>query len=73
MVYRGRVKNGVIVINEPGEISEGTEVEVHVLKSNGETAKTEVRPWLKFSGVIDDLPPDASMRVDEILYGRPDE
>jgi hypothetical protein len=73
MVYHGQFKNGTIVLDEPAGLIEGTRVEVHVLSPPPKTEHSLRRHWLEFSGAIVDLPPDASQRVDEILYGRPDE
>jgi hypothetical protein len=75
MVYHGHVKNGSIIIDDPtAQLEEGTKVEVHVPPSCDSDAKpVSERSWLRFSGTIDDLPPDASMRIDELLYGRPPE
>jgi hypothetical protein len=77
MVYRGHVVNGAVVIDSPGGLADGTEVEIHVVTPNGspndQATRGDVRPWLKFSGAIKDLPPDASLKVDEVLYGRPSE
>ena len=72
MVYRGHIENGIVVMDEPATLTEGTQVEIRVVASSS-SSKTPKRHWLEFSGAIDDLPPDASQRVDEILYGRPDE
>jgi hypothetical protein len=74
MVYQGHIENGQVVFDEPPLLPEGVKVAVHILPSCDSDAKpASERSWLKFSGVIDDLPPDASMRVDELLYGRPPE
>jgi hypothetical protein len=70
MVYRGHIENGAVVLDEPAGLAEGTHVEVRVVvQPSG--AQPLMRHWLDFSGAIDDLPADASQRVDEILYGRP--
>jgi hypothetical protein len=69
MVYHGHTENGQIVLDEAPLLPDGMRVEVKLLE---EAPKSE-RPWLKYLGAIKDMPPDASQRVDEILYGRPDE
>jgi|tagenome__1003787_1003787.scaffolds.fasta_scaffold18000549_1 hypothetical protein len=74
MVYRGHIERGNVVFDDPAALDEGTKVEVHVVNApSSSPEKVPRRHWLEFSGAIDDLPPDASMRIDEILYGRPDE
>lgn len=69
MVYHGHIENGRIVLDEAPSLPHGAKVEVKLL----EEAPMVERPWLKFLGAIKDMPHDASQRVDEILYGRPDE
>jgi hypothetical protein len=78
MVYRGHIENGNIVIDEPASLPEGVAVEIHIVSAAQIAPPVEVdfpreRPWLKLSGTVHDLPPDASLRVDELLYGRPEE
>jgi hypothetical protein len=77
MVYRGRVKEGVIVLDDPSALPDGTEVTVRPLKSKlAEPAKNKpgrkVRQGLmKFAGQASGLPADASKNVDHYLYGHP--
>ncbi len=73
MVYRGHIQNGTIVLDEPAGLAEGMQVEIRVVPQQSDAEHLPKRHWLEFSGAIDDLPADASQRVDEILYGRPDE
>ena len=73
MVYRGHVEQGNVVFDDPASLADGTPVEIHVVVPKGQVENEAVRPWLKFSGAIKDLPPDASLKVDEVLYGRPTE
>jgi len=69
MVYHGHIENGHVVLDQAPLLPEGAKVEVKLVD---EAAKAE-RPWLKYLGAIKDMPPDSSQRVDEILYGRPEE
>jgi predicted DNA-binding antitoxin AbrB/MazE fold protein len=75
MTYRGQVKNGVIVPESGVDLPEGTEVRIHIEKSSNATEKADVAErsmyerYKNIIGVIKDLPPDASERVDEYLYG----
>jgi hypothetical protein len=73
MVYRGHIENGNVVLDDHAPLAEGTRVEIHVVSPASNSENAAARHWLEFSGAIDDLPSDASQRVDEILYGRPDE
>lgn len=70
MSLRGRVKNGVIVIDSPTSLPEGAEVDVLVLSAGGDVPTLYER--LKdVIGSIDDLPADASINHDHYLYGTP--
>ena len=77
MTYRGRVKNGVVVLEPPCALPDGAEVSVRALK--GRASKSGGRPreksvlerYRRFVGVIKDLPPDASVNLDHYLYGAP--
>jgi hypothetical protein len=73
MVYRGHVENGLVLVDDPSSLVEGTQVEIRVVASPLDSEQAPKRHWLEFSGAIDDLPPDASQRIDEILYGLPNE
>ena len=74
MTVHGHVRNGVIVLDSPTALPEGVAVEVRVMATTSEAKITaEDRPILKFSGIIKGMEPDASRRVDEILYGAPRE
>lgn len=77
MVYRGHVRNGKIELDGDVKLPEGSSVEISVpsppcapVGDSGEGPSLYER--LKdFVGVIDDLPPDASVNVDHYLYGLP--
>jgi hypothetical protein len=74
MVFHAHVQNGTIVMEGIDALPDGTELEIRVVSSNPpQKAEGPVRPWLKHIGCIKDMPPDASQRIDEVLYGRPDE
>ncbi len=79
MTYRGRVQNGVVV---PEDVPEGAEVRIDVqapADASGATAANGNLPapnsmyerYQNIIGVLDNLPADASERVDEFLYGTP--
>lgn len=76
MVVRGRVKNGVIVLEDPVPLREGAEVRVElpweeeepILDEQGQTLGQKL---LKYSGKAVGLPPDAARNHDHYLYGTP--
>ena len=41
MVYRGRVKDGVVVLDDPNSLPEGTEVRVEAVESSQQTTQAE--------------------------------
>ena len=76
MPYRGRVKNGVVVLRGPQRPPEGAEVTVHVLApaepptSPGQAATLyeRLQPVI---GKAQHLAPDASLNHDHYLYSTP--
>jgi hypothetical protein len=76
MTHRGKMTNGVVVLEDPKAIPEGTPVTVRPLKG-GERSRKGRRPRslyerLKpFIGIADDLPSDISANHDHYLYGTP--
>jgi hypothetical protein len=69
MTYKGRIKQGVIVLDNNVLLPEGTEVDVEPV---GTAARSEV--WdnlLKLAGKAQGLPEDAAKNVDHYLYGTP--
>ena len=78
MTYRGKVKNGVVVLEGPHVPPEGSPVSVRVLKSparpaaRGRKRELTLYDGLKpFIGMAKGLPADASLNVDHYLYGAP--
>jgi hypothetical protein len=76
MSYRGHVENGVVVLDDPGFLPEGTVVEVDPVEStDGESTEKEV-PSLYESlkpviGMAKGLPPDLAENHDHYIHGRP--
>jgi hypothetical protein len=76
LTYRGKVKNGVIVLENSTVLPEGTIVTVRPLKGKRTPAKptkrrTKVSGELaKLAGQAKDLPADAARNLDHYLYGR---
>ncbi len=75
MTFRGRMKNGVVVLEENPKLADGVEVRVEVIQDL--PLPTDFpRPTLteRFKNVIgkaEGLPPDASVNLDHYLYGHP--
>jgi hypothetical protein len=70
MTYTGHVKNGVIVLDEPTELPEGAKVTID-FASDPVMPEGYVSPLLKYAGMAQGLPSDASVNVDHYLYGHP--
>ncbi len=77
MTYRGRVKNGVVVL-EPGVcLREGMDVRVEAVEETKEAApdSQEARQLreglLSFSGVVKEGPSDLARNHDHYLHGTP--
>ena len=77
MVYRGHVKNGVVVLESPHALPEGTEVRVEVVVAEGdrplldEEGQTLGQKLMKYAGKAVGLPEDAALNHDHYLYGAP--
>lgn len=74
MVYRGRVENGVVVLEVPGALRDGTEVAIQPLTRRSNEVKRAERPTVsralkRLAGKAKGLPPDAARNVDHYLYG----
>lgn len=68
MTYRGHVKNGQIVLDEPAPLPEGTEVNVGVVEG-GDGKPTIWDKLLELAGTVEGLPPDLARNHDHYLYG----
>ena len=77
MTYRGNVQNGMIVLDGPVKLQEGSEVEVHPIKATETPATDEENiPTLaerlkEFIGCLDGLPSDLAENHDHYAYGAP--
>jgi len=75
MTYRGHVKNGAVVLDDPVGLPEGAAVAVEVLRSAAEDTNDEGPTWAEtlasVIGKAENLPPDASENHDYYLYGAP--
>jgi hypothetical protein len=70
MTYRGRVKNGVVVLDDPAGLPEGAEVEV-VHTAAEERIPTLYERLKDIVGIAEGLPADSSVNHDHYLYGAP--
>ena len=69
MVYHGRVRNGLVVLDPPAPLPEGAEVFLEVVepRPNGEPARKAI-DLMSFAGRAKDLAEDASETIDKVLY-----
>jgi len=70
MTYRGRVKNGVVVIEGSDSPPEGSEVEV-LLVGQVDALPPLAERYGEMIGILEGLPSDASANHDRYLYGSP--
>jgi len=76
MTVRGHMQDGVVVLDGPVEIPEGTEVEVRPVPSVEQVGQDDEGPSLleqfgDLVGSVEGLPPDAAENHDHYLYGVP--
>jgi hypothetical protein len=79
MIYRGRVSKGKVVLENPADLPDGTEVVVRLAATKTARKNGRSRPvgrtkssavsnaLLKLAGSVKDLPADASRHIDHIL------
>jgi hypothetical protein len=72
MELAGTVQNGVVVVDSPQPLPDGTKVKV-VVESTNEPSKpsTLAQRLLKLAGTVDDLPPDMARNHDHYIHGTP--
>jgi hypothetical protein len=77
MTYRGRVKNGVVVLESGVRLREGMDVRVEPVEKaesvaeDSQEARQLREGLLSFSGVIKDGPSDLARNHDHYLHGTP--
>ncbi|HVX86191.1 MAG TPA: hypothetical protein VH253_15515 [Phycisphaerae bacterium] len=69
MTYRGHIKDGAIVLDEPVALPEGAEVEV-ALRSGAEEGNSLFDRFSDVIGICPELPPDMARNHDHYLHGR---
>jgi hypothetical protein len=71
---KGRVVNGIVVLDQPGMLEEGTEVRVRPVHKASEGAGNDSSlsdMLLSFAGSVEGLPEDMALNHDHYLYGVP--
>ena len=82
MTYRGRMRNGVVVLDQPASVPEGAEVEVRLVAetsghADGSSDEGQAVPaWLQVARRLseqmpDDLPTDLAEQHDHYIHGTP--
>ncbi len=69
MIYRGHVKDGLVVLDAEIRLPDGTEVIVEPVASPGKPTLAEQLGDL--IGSVPDLPPDMAAQHDHYLHGAP--
>jgi hypothetical protein len=80
--YRGRIRNGVVVLYPPADLAEGSEVEVRPIGGGGERdngaparqttgAATLFDRYHDVIGIAEGLPPDFALNHDHYIHGTP--
>jgi hypothetical protein len=67
MIYRGRVQNGVVVLEDNVNLPDGTEVRVEPIRQR--PRKTLAERYHSIIGIVDDLPEDMAENHDQYLHG----
>jgi hypothetical protein len=70
MTYRGKVRNGVIVLDAPGKLPEGAEVDVSTSESTDSIPSLSER-LKELVGSVGGLPPDMAEHHDHYIHGSP--
>jgi hypothetical protein len=74
MVYRGRVKNGVVILDQSADLPEGTEVRVEPFTPAREVSvegPTLAEQFADVIGTVPELPSDMAAQHDHYLHGAP--
>ena len=73
MTYRGHVKNGVVVFDEPGALPEGMRVDVAPAEQGNRAANEQLPTWAEVfkdvAGKASGLPTDLARNHDHYLHG----
>ncbi len=70
----GKVVNGVVILDQPGRLEDGTKVRIQPVSEhpNTEGDRSALREMLlSFAGAVEGLPSDMALNHDHYLYGVP--
>ena len=67
MSYQGHVENGVILLDEPAELPDGSLVRIEPVAPR----KTLAEQFADVIGSVPDLPPDMAEHHDHYVHGTP--
>ncbi len=70
----GKVVNGVVVLDQPGKLEDGTTVRVQPVRkrADNEVVHGSLKEMLlSFAGTVEGLPSDMALNHDHYLYGVP--
>jgi hypothetical protein len=70
MIYRGRVTNGVVVLDDAAHLPEGTVVRVETVEASRPAGEDE-RLYCLGELAVPTGVPDLALNLDHYLYGRP--
>ena len=70
MVYRGHIKNGVVVFDDPVTLPEGVEVQVEAVGNENDIQSLR-EGLLKLAGTVSGLPSDMARNHDHHIHGTP--
>jgi hypothetical protein len=76
MTFKGKVANGVVVLDDPKALPEGSVVKVEAVpETESDTDKQQLddlrQTLLRWAGTAKGLPPDLARNHDHYLHGRP--
>jgi hypothetical protein len=71
MSLTGQVQNGVVVLDNPTALQDGTPVKVEAIESVAPPTRSLLERLGDVVGKAEGLPADASQNVDHYLYGHP--
>jgi hypothetical protein len=73
MIYRGRVKGGVVVLDDPdARIPEGMAVRIEPVAESASVEAKELDPLFAMGDLaVETGVPDLSVNIDHYLYGHP--
>ncbi|HOC70250.1 MAG TPA: hypothetical protein PLL36_03525 [Candidatus Hydrogenedentes bacterium] len=70
MVYKGHVENGMVILDEPADMQEGTPVLIEVADKRAHVLRRSLAERMRnVIGKAQDLPEDAAEHHDDYLYG----